>query len=93
LRPLPAPLTDVVVAAQPPPAPGGPATVRVASAPVAAASASVASATPVPNRALAAAAALLAPRAAVAAPRPAVQLVKTGANPLDALIAQIAEAR
>ena len=92
LRPLPAPLPDVVVAAQPTPA-AAPATVRVASAPVAAAPASVASATPVPNRALAAAAALLAPRAAVAAPRPAVQLVKAGANPLDALIAQIAEAR
>ena len=95
LRPLPAPPPDVVVAALSTPAPAAtaPATVRVASVPVAAVPAPAANTTAVPNRALAAASALLAPRTAVAAPRPPVQLAKSGANPLDALIAQIAEAR
>ena len=100
LRPLPAPPPDIVVAAQtaPPPAPATAPAASVPSiaggaAPPTAATAAVANTTPVPNRALAAAAALLAPTHAVAAPRPAVQLAKAGANPLDALIAQIAEGR
>jgi hypothetical protein len=105
LRPLPAPPPDILVAAQPAPATPAPVTVHAANAPTtaptaapvpappAAATIAVANATPVPNRALAAAAALLAPTHAVAAPRPAMQLAKAGANPLDALIAQIAEGR
>jgi len=95
LRPLPAPPPDVLVAAHSTPA--APAPIHVASAPAAVpvpvTSTPVASSTPAPNRALAAAAALLAPTAAVAAPRPRVQLVKAGANPLDALIARVTEGR
>jgi cell division protein FtsL len=97
LRPLPAPPPDVVIAAHTMPAAPAPVATPAASLPAAVAAAAmpaaVASAAPVPNRALAAAAALLAPTRAVAAPRPPVQLVKAGANPLDALIAQIAEGR
>jgi hypothetical protein len=96
LRPAPPPSPDIVVAAHASPAAPAPAAVYPASppaVPAAAAPVPVASVTPVPNRALAAAAALLTPTHAVAAPRPPVQLVKAGANPLDALIAQIAEGR
>jgi hypothetical protein len=102
LRPLPAPPPDVVVAAHPTPAAPALAAAHAASPPVAvppvaapavAVPAIIARAMPVPNRALAAAAALLAPSSAVAAPRQPVRLVRAGANPLDALIAQIAEER
>ena len=94
--PLRPPPPDIVVAAHTAPAPAAaaaPAASPPAAMSAAATQAPVASAAPGPNRALAAAAALLTPTHAVAASRPPVQLAKAGANPLDALIAQIADAR
>jgi hypothetical protein len=91
----PAAPTDVVVAANA--APPSAARPTPAAGPSAAAPATAAAAAPTQaSRALALAAATLgvsAPAHAATLPRPPVQLAKATGNPLDALFAQIAEAR